>query len=256
MYLAGQGTHRQPPRSVQKLDDGGYIMVVLLIGMAVSAVWMGALLPAWRQQAIRQKEAELIFRGEEYARAIALYWRKNNQTLPPSIDVLVSQRYLRKKYLDPMTNKDFLTVGGLAQGLGGGGSARGPSVQQSADGRGIGPGPTMPGQSPFGARGGISGVRSTSTATSIVVYRGQTSYSQFPFDYAMALQRMGGGMPQPGADPGAGRGGVRRGGAGGPVRIDELAPMFPGGGRSLDRGGPGRGIIEGRGTPIGPGRGQ
>ena len=115
MYLAGQGTRRRRCRPVQKLDDGGYIMVVLLIGMAVSAVWMGAMLPAWRQQTIRQKEAELIFRGEEYARAIALYWRKNNQTLPPSIDVLVSQRYLRKKYLDPITNKEFLTVGGLGQ---------------------------------------------------------------------------------------------------------------------------------------------
>ena len=120
MYLAGQGTRRRPGRSVQKLDDGGYIMVVLLIGMAVSAVWMGAMLPSWRQQGIRQKEAELIFRGEEYARAIALYWRKNNQTLPPSIDVLVSQRYLRKKYLDPITNKEFLTVGGLGQGSAGG----------------------------------------------------------------------------------------------------------------------------------------
>ena len=58
MHLAGQGARRQPSGSVQGLDDGGYIMVVLLIGIAVSAVWMGAMLPAWRHQAIRQKEAE------------------------------------------------------------------------------------------------------------------------------------------------------------------------------------------------------
>ncbi len=219
MYLAGQGARGQPTPPVQKLDDGGYIMVVLLIGIAVSAVWMGAMLPAWRQQTVRQKEAELIFRGEEYARAIALYWRKNNQTLPPSFDVLVSQRYLRKKYLDPMTNREFLAVGGVGPGF---------DVAVSRRPGSLGLEPQPGGQNPFGARAGISGVRSTSTATSIVVYRGQTSYSQFPFDYIVALQRMGAGSPQPGGDPGGGRGGFRRGGVRPPIRRDEVAPSGPG----------------------------
>jgi type II secretory pathway pseudopilin PulG len=235
MNLAGQGTHRQPGRAAQKLDDGGYIMVVLLIGMAVSAVWMGAALPSWRQQVLRQKEAELIFRGEEYARAIALYWRKNNQTLPPTIDVLVSQRYLRKKYLDPITNKEFLTVGGAGSAFGGGMAGS----QTPGAGRGATPaGQGLPGQGQPGGRAGISGVRSTSTATSIVVYRGQTSYNQFPFDYVVALQRMGSAMAQPGADPTAGAGGFRRGGMGGPIRPggDETAPFMPGAGRGLGGG--------------------
>jgi type II secretory pathway pseudopilin PulG len=224
------------------LDDGGYIMVVLLIGIAVSAVWMGAMLPAWRQQSVRQKEAELIFRGEEYARAIALYWRKNNQTLPPSLDVLVSQRYLRKRYLDPITNKEFLTVGGVGPG----------STSPAAGGRPPGAGAGPPGQTAFGARAGISGVRSTSTATSIVVYRGQTSYSQFPFDYIVALQRMGAGSPQLGADPGGGGRGGRRGSIEGPVRrVDEVSPVFPGSGR-VGQSGPGRGVSEGRGLPLAP----
>jgi type II secretory pathway pseudopilin PulG len=254
MYLAGQGARGQPTPPVQKLDDGGYIMVVLLIGIAVSAVWMGALLPAWRQQTVRQKEAELIFRGEEYARAIALYWRKNNQTLPPSFDVLVSQRYLRKKYLDPMTNREFLAVGGV--GPGSTSPSPLPSPSPSAGGRALGPGAAPGGQNPFGARAGISGVRSTSTATSIVVYRGQTSYSQFPFDYIVALQRMGAGTPQLGGDPSGGRGGVRRGGIGTPARPgDEVSPAFPGAVRS-GQPGPGRGISEGRGLPVAPGRGR
>jgi type II secretory pathway pseudopilin PulG len=242
MFLAGQGARRQPSPSVQKLDDGGYIMVALLIGIAVSAVWMGAMLPAWRHQAVRQKEAELVFRGEEYARAIALYWRKNNQTLPPNFDVLVSQRYLRKKYLDPITGKEFLAVGGIGAG------STSPTVGGRALGAAVGP----VGQPQLGARAGISGVRSTSTATSIVVYRGQTSYSQFPFDYIVALQRMGAGTPQLGGDPGGGRGGVRRGG----IRpSDDPSPVFPGTSR-LGQPGPGRGSSEGRGLPVGPGRGQ
>jgi hypothetical protein len=219
-------------------------MVVLLIGIAVSAVWMSAMLPAWRQQAVRQKEAELIFRGEEYARAIALYWRKNNQSLPTNFDVLVSQRYLRKKYLDPMTDKEFLAVGGVGPGS---------TAPPAARGIGAGPGPT--GLAQFGARAGISGVRSTSTATSIVVYRGQTSYSQFPFDYIVALQRMGAGQPQLGGDAGGGRRGVGRRGSAAPTGIDEV--RMPAGLGRLGQPGPGpaRGIGEGRGLPIAPGRG-
>jgi hypothetical protein len=221
------------------LDDGGYIMVVLLIGIAVSAVWMSAMLPAWRQQAVRQKEAELIFRGEEYARAIALYWRKNNQTLPSSFVILVSQRYLRRKYLDPMTSREFLAVGGV-----------GPGSSSPPTPRGIGPGGAPIGPAQFGARAGISGVRSTSNDTSIVVYRGQTSYSQFPFDYILALQRMGAGQPQLGGDAGGGRAGVGRRGSGGPARGAEVVGSPAGRGR-LGQPGPG----PARGLGRGPGRG-
>src|SRR5687767_14014546 len=55
----------------------------------------------------REKEAELVFRGNQYARAIGLFQRKFANTPPPTIDVLVEQRFLRKKYKDPITNDDF-----------------------------------------------------------------------------------------------------------------------------------------------------
>ena len=86
-------------------------MVALLMGMAVAAVYMSAALPAWRQQAQRQKEEELIFRGEQYARAIMLYQDKNRNANPPDIDILVSQRFLRKKWKDPITGEDFIPLG-------------------------------------------------------------------------------------------------------------------------------------------------
>src|ERR1043165_1991042 len=76
MTERGQGNERRSPAACERLDDHGYIMVVLLVGMAVSAIWMTALLPSWRQQTQREREADLIFRGEQYARAIALSWRR------------------------------------------------------------------------------------------------------------------------------------------------------------------------------------
>ena len=71
------------------------------------AVLMSALLPVWSHMATREKEEELIFRGKQYARAIGLFQRKFANTAPPTIDVLVEQRFLRKKYKDPITNDDF-----------------------------------------------------------------------------------------------------------------------------------------------------
>jgi type II secretory pathway pseudopilin PulG len=82
----------------------GYAMAALLVALAVMSVLMSAVLPAWRHQAQREKEAELIFRGEQYVRAISLWERRHGPgTRPPNVDVLVDQRFLRKKYKDPMT---------------------------------------------------------------------------------------------------------------------------------------------------------
>jgi len=99
MYLERQG------------DESGYAMAALLVSLAVMSVLMSAALPTWRHQAQREKEAELVFRGEQYARAVALFRAKNQNAFPPSVDVLVQGKFLRKKYLDPITGKDFDLIG-------------------------------------------------------------------------------------------------------------------------------------------------
>ena len=86
-------------------------MAALLVSLAVMSVLHERALPAWRHEAQREKEAELVFRGEQYARAVALYRAKNQNAFPPSVDVLVQGKFLRKKYLDPITNKDFDLIG-------------------------------------------------------------------------------------------------------------------------------------------------
>ena len=57
-------------------QERGYAMAALLVSLAVMSVLMSVALPAWRHEAQREKEAELVFRGEQYARAIALYRAK------------------------------------------------------------------------------------------------------------------------------------------------------------------------------------
>ena len=46
-------------------------MVALLVGMAILAIFMSMAMPVWRQANQREKEAELIWRGQQYDRAIA-----------------------------------------------------------------------------------------------------------------------------------------------------------------------------------------
>jgi type II secretory pathway pseudopilin PulG len=79
---------------VQHLDERaeGYAMAALLVMLSVLAILMTVALPAWRHTVQREKEAELIFRGEQFARAIGLYQRKFANAFPPSVDVLVEQR--------------------------------------------------------------------------------------------------------------------------------------------------------------------
>ena len=67
-------------------------------------------MPVWKQTARREKEEELVFRGKQYVHAIGLFQRKFANAFPPNIDVLVEQRFLRKKFKDPITNDDFVPI--------------------------------------------------------------------------------------------------------------------------------------------------
>jgi type II secretory pathway pseudopilin PulG len=166
----GAGTGGSGRAAVRPSPESGYAMAALLVGMSVMAVFMSAAIPVWSTAAKRLKEDELVFRGEQYARAIALYQRKYANQLPPSIDLLINERFLRKKYLDPITGEEFqaLTgaVGQMAPGLGAGG--RGATAPGMGTGRqggqgaqpGPGPGTSSVGQQTTG-RGASFGGRST-----------------------------------------------------------------------------------------------
>ena len=45
-------------------------MAALLVALAVMSLMLSMALPVWHHAAQREREAELIFRGEQYARAI------------------------------------------------------------------------------------------------------------------------------------------------------------------------------------------
>lgn len=201
--------------------EHGYAMAVLLTAIAVMTVLMSATMPVWRQLAQREREEELIFRGEQYARAVSLFQRKYGGGLPPSVDVLVEQRLLRKKYADPMTPDGAFQVlyqSSLARTPG---QPTGPGTTPATPAPGAGPGPDspaprlQPGGRPSlaGAQGGIVGVVSKSTASSIKVYQGRSKYNEWQFLYSTI--RIGAGLPA-GVGAAAGRPGQPTPGRGRP----------------------------------------
>lgn len=210
----------------------GYAMVALLVALSVMAVLMTAAMPTWRQAAQREKEAELVFRGQQYARAIGLFQKKAGPgVLPPSIDALVDGHYLRKKYMDPITGQDFDVLSAAQPTTPGGRGAAQPGGGQP--GRGAAPptsGTAAPTQANV-ARGGVMGVASKSKATSIRIYNGRTHYNEWQFVYVAQTTA-------PGQGAGPGRGQPQRGGQG------------QGAGGGFDTGG---GVGRGRGGPGGPG---
>jgi type II secretory pathway pseudopilin PulG len=246
--------------------ERGYAMAALLVALAVMGILMSVAMPVWRQQARREKEAELIFRGEQYARAIALYNHRMQQqgrgglTLPPSIDTLVEQRFLRKKYKDPMSKDgEFVVIPAAGSSPGPGQSTPGQSQPgQSTPGfvpppsTGGQRGPNIPqGGAPL-AIGGIMGVRSKSEETSLRSYRGQTRYDQWQFTFN-TVPRPGGMAPAANTPDGRGgrsnpnQPGGRRGG------VPTFTPP-PFGGPGINPGG--RGNQPRGGGPGGPGGGS
>jgi type II secretory pathway pseudopilin PulG len=256
MSLRGQGGRIVACRR-RGAAEAGYAMAALLVALAVMAVMMSVALPVWRHDAQREKEEELVFRGQQYVRAIRLYQTKTG-ALPVSVDSLVQGRYLRKKYKDPITGEDFEPIsaanpnpggvtgstrpgaGGTQQTIGGGLPSTG-RLGANSDPNGSTFGGTVP--------GGMLGVRSKSKDESIRLYLNRNHYNEWMFvfqgngpgqrvqpDQRNPAGRRGGpngpngpigpngpgGVPfPPGRGPGAGRG---RGGPGG------FTPMMPPGG--------------------------
>ena len=219
-------------------------MAALLVGISVMGVVLSVVLPSWATLARRERETELVFRGQQYARAVTLFQRKFAGAYPPNLDVLLKQKFLRKQYKDPITNEDFQLIPvGDARALQAGASVTpgGPAGSVPTQGRG---GPPVAAQQPQPAGGragapgaGIQGVVSSSSETSLRVFNGRTKYNEWVFIAAAASTAAGaeGGVQAPGVPGGIpGRGGPGRGGAG----LDGR-PQPPGGGRGAQPQAPG-----------------
>ena len=114
---------RAHPRSTSS-GERGYILLTLILAVALLAIAAVAIAPTIAFQMKRDREAELIHRGVQYSRAIRHYVKKFGR-YPTKIEDLEKTnevRFLRRRYKDPITGKDFklLYMGDVGLMYGGG----------------------------------------------------------------------------------------------------------------------------------------
>jgi type II secretory pathway pseudopilin PulG len=177
----GPSTPDPGARSSQR----GFTLAAMVVIMAVMAIFLTVAVETASFQMRREKEAELIFRGNQVVEAIRLF-RARNGRFPMALAELATAkpRVLRKIWKDPITGKvDWIPVF-----LGEEGTITLPGGRPGATPTpGFGPEPTptpapgSPGQPGTGARGPIVGVRSPVCEESIKVWNGHTRYCDWKF---------------------------------------------------------------------------
>jgi type II secretory pathway pseudopilin PulG len=96
-----------PSPSMPKHQDG-FLLLGVLVMLVLILLALAVAAPKIAESIRRDKEIETVHRGMQYARAIQVYYNKFGR-YPTTIDQLVktdNQRFLRKRYLNPMTGKD------------------------------------------------------------------------------------------------------------------------------------------------------
>ena len=194
MHLEGQYERRAR-------SDAGYAMAALLAGLAIMGIAWTVVVPVWKQYVQREKEAEFIFRAGQYARAVALYQRKYANAFPPNVEVLLREKFLRKKYKDPLTNGDFRYLSPLElQALPTLNTTARPGLPNNPGASPGLPGPGAPGSTgtSAGPSQGIAAVVSRSSAASIKVFKNRRQYNQWVVTVQDVMPRSALGAPQPG----------------------------------------------------------
>jgi type II secretory pathway pseudopilin PulG len=158
-----------PPAGARAERDrqAGFSIPVLLAGITIMFILMAAAVPTWKYVMKNDREEELYFRGDQIARAIERYQRKNANSLPTTLEMLVKGKYLRKIYKDPFSKdgkwriihpgEAVLPVGTQKSGAAGSGLSGAGGSGTGGSGFGTGMGTTSQGSigSGLGATGGV-----------------------------------------------------------------------------------------------------
>jgi type II secretory pathway pseudopilin PulG len=155
-------TRRRRARRGRNSSERGYVLLTLLLMVAMMIIAAGAVVQTIAFEIKRDREEEMVHRGVQYARAIRSYYKKFGR-YPTKIEDLESAnnlRFLRKRYKDPITGKDFklLHYGeaklSLSNLLGGGGI---PGANPIGGASGLNGANGLSGSGGFGGAGGLSG---------------------------------------------------------------------------------------------------
>jgi type II secretory pathway pseudopilin PulG len=109
----------------RRRPEAGYTLLLVMFMVATMLIAAAAITPNILTEGRREKEKEVLWRGNQYARAIGLYYKKFGK-YPTKIEDLTRStngvRFLRQAYKDPMNKEDgswrFIYVGPNGQLIG------------------------------------------------------------------------------------------------------------------------------------------
>lgn len=114
-----------PQYSICNARSRGFTYVALLAAIVIIGISLGAAGKYWQNVMMRDREEELLFRGEQYRLAIERYFTAfpGRIQYPQNIDDLLKdgrsaagKRHLRQKYKDPITNDEFEVIRDMNKG--------------------------------------------------------------------------------------------------------------------------------------------
>src|SRR5260370_10738055 len=115
-----------PPQTAPKRSERGYALLVVIFLVTVLLLSTMVVVPNILTEGQREREKEMIWRGNQYVRGVKLHFRKTGR-FPTSLADLTkpklgSLRFLRQAYKDPMNKEDgswrFIYFGPAGQLLG------------------------------------------------------------------------------------------------------------------------------------------
>jgi len=129
----------------RRRSERGYILITLILFVALIAIAAVVMAPILTFQVKRDREEELIHRGVQYSRAMKHFVKKFGR-YPTRIEELENTnqvRFLRRRYKDPITGKDFkiLHMGDIQTSFGAGLAGAVPANGLNPGGPGIAGGP-------------------------------------------------------------------------------------------------------------------
>ena len=135
---------------MRRHSQSGYSLLMVVFLVASVLIFSAVVAPNLLTLGRRERETETVWRGEQYERAIGLYFKKFGK-YPTKIEDLTKQtngvRFLRQAYTDPMNKDDgswrFIYVGPNGQLIG--------SLRQTSLLQGVLSTPALPGGTSAGA---------------------------------------------------------------------------------------------------------
>lgn len=97
-------------------NSSGFAYIALLVFIIIIGISLGAAGKYWGNVMLREKEEELLYRGDQYRKAIDQYYSFGKQYPQSIADLLkdprspTGKRHLRKKYKDPISGEDFVEI--------------------------------------------------------------------------------------------------------------------------------------------------